>query len=83
MCLLIHITFLCRPSASNRVTSLEAPVEAWGAFENFTPLIKCMPDPVEKKKGEEGKELRKCLCLVFDLFLAQKAIKVNGSLSCA
>lgn len=50
MCLLIHITFLCRPSASNHVTSLEAPVEAWGAFENFTPLIKCMPDPVEKKK---------------------------------
>lgn len=34
------------------------------------------------KKGEEGKELRKCLCLVFGLFLAQKthkAIKVNGS----
>lgn len=58
MCLLIHITFLFRPSASNRVTSLEAPVAAWGAFENFTPLIRCVPDPVGKKKkrGEKGIE---------------------------
>lgn len=39
-------------------------MEAWGALENFTPLIRCVPDPVGKK-GEEGKKLRKCLCLVF------------------
>lgn len=39
-----------------------------------------------EKKREERKELRKCLCLVFSLFLAQKAhkaIKMNGSLSWA
>lgn len=47
------------------------------------PWSRCMPDPAKKK---ERKELRKCLCLPFGLFLAQKAhkaIKVNGSSCCA
>lgn len=59
MGLLVHATLLCRPSSSNNVslqTSLEAPVAAWGAFENFPPLIRCMPDPVEKRRGGKGIE---------------------------
>lgn len=34
-------------------TSLEAPLAVWGASENSTPWIRCVPDPVEIKERRE------------------------------
>lgn len=65
MCLLIHTTFLCRPSASNCVSlqrSLGAPVAAWDAFESISPLILW-----KKRRGGKGIEevFVSCLWFVF------------------
>lgn len=90
LCLQGEVQCVCwsiPPSASNYFSlqkSLEAAVATW-------TLLKMLPTwsgvclilrKKMREKGEEGKELRKCLFLVFGLFLAQKtrkAIKVNGS----
>lgn len=45
-----------------------------GTSKNFTPVIRHVPDPAKRmgEEREEARELRKCLRLVFGLFLAQK-----------